>query len=54
MLMTMTHHDGGMRVMTAVKRGSVREWSKERHQHKTAQRPRHILWRSDAAWCRTV
>jgi len=26
----MTHHDGGMRVMTAVKRGSVEEWPKGR------------------------
>jgi hypothetical protein len=28
MLMTMTHHDGGMRVMTVVKRLAVEEWPK--------------------------
>lgn len=28
MLMTMTHHDGGMRVMTVGKRLAVEEWPK--------------------------
>jgi len=41
----MTHHDGGMRVMTAVKGASVEEWPKGETQHRTA--PRRVIFCSD-------
>jgi hypothetical protein len=49
MLMTMTHHDGGMRVMTAVSRVSVEEWPMACSQHRTV--PRHVSSHSDLTPC---
>jgi len=50
MLMTMTHHDGGMRVMTAVKRCSVEEGPKGRHSPELHQDTSHSV----AMWRRVV